>query len=229
MRINKALWWAALTSIQGFEDEGISPVESGDGNTDGVEGGGDETEEAGNEQPPAEEDPAAGLKSALQKERSERRALQKELAKFQKEQKAREDSEKSEVERLSDLSGQQSQRLQKLSDAFRESAIERAVLSAARTAKFTDPTDALRREVLSAIQVEQDEDDPTQVEIDEASVTQAVQALAKSKPHYLTSGEQQTPPPGSRRSASKFGGTGNQKKGTDRDRLGGLYPALNNF
>jgi hypothetical protein len=224
--INK--WW--LTSnkaILGF-DEGSEGAGAGaEGTQGGAEGGtGSGAEGAeGAEGANSQTDDAAGLKSALQKERTERRAMEKELKAFRAAQTAKDDAEKTEVQRLTDQQTQASQRLQKLADGYRNNAVEAAILRAATEAKFRDPSDALRAEVLSAIGVEQDQDDPTAITIDSATVKDAVKALAKSKPHYLQApaGAQGTGAP----SGSKFGGGSNSGGKPDQNAaLLKAYPAL---
>lgn len=213
MRINKP-WYVAASDIIGFEDPVTPPV----------------VEPPVVEPPVAEpptgktytEEEVAGLRSALEKERTERKANDKKLTAYEKAQQEKADAEKTEIQRLTDQGSRDSAKLQRLAEGFRASKVEGAVLAAAKAAKFTDPTDALRAEVLSAIGVEQDQDDPTQVTIDEASVTEAVKALAKAKPHYL--GEQRQAPP---TSGSKFGGGANNgPKLSEEQKLAAQYPAL---
>jgi hypothetical protein len=76
---------------------------------------------------------------------------------------------------------------------------------------------------------EQDEDDPSQVTVDEASVTAAVKELAKTKKHFIQSedGGQQQRQRQAPKSGSSFGGSGNQNKQTaEQQALVAKYPAL---
>lgn len=216
MRINKP-WYIASQPIRGFEDPPVvqPPV---------VE---PPVVEPPVVEPPAgktyTEDDIAGLKSALEKERTERKAHEKKVAAFEKAQQAKDDAEKTEVQRLTDQGSRTTDKLQKLAAGFRNNAVEAAIIKAATDAKFTDPTDALRAEVLTQIGVEQDEDDPTQVTVDAASVAKAVKDLAKSKPHYLGQTGGQVKPP----SGAKFGGNSNPQQPLSREQeLMQLYPAL---
>lgn len=227
--INK--WWLkANEAILGFEGEGEGAGAEGagatgaQGSTEGAPGSG-AGDPAGAEGANSQTDDAAGLKSALQKERTERRAMEKELKAFRTAQQAAEDAKKDDVQRLTDQQNRDNEKLQKLATGFKNTAIEQAVLKAAATAKFRDPSDALRAEVLSAIGVEQDTDDPTSITIDSDSVTAAIKALAKSKPHYLQgpNGTQGSGTP----SGSKFGGTPpSGKEAAERAALLNKYPAL---
>jgi hypothetical protein len=234
MRPNKK-WWLNNIQIIGFdgpgEGTGQQAPEGGTGEGQGTgegtgEGTGQQTPEGTGEQSGKTytEAELGGLKSALAKEREDRKALDKELATFRKAKQTAEDAEKSEVQRLTDQQQRNADKLQKLSDGYRKAAIDRAITEAAKNAKFRDPSDALRPEILSAISVEQDEDDPTQVTIDTASLNQAIKELAKNKPHYLVTGQ----PQGTTRSGSTFGGSSNGGNNVDaeRARLMSHYPAL---
>lgn len=238
MRVTRNMWWTELTKpIVGFDEgEGAGAGASGEGAGEGANGAGEGAGEGegsqgtGTEGEGAGED-VSGLKSALEKERNDRKALDKELKALRKEKETREAAEKSEIERATDTATKESARVAKLAAGFRKSAVNAAVLKAASAAKFLDPSDALRPEVLDAIGVEQDEDDPSQVTIDEASVTKAVRALAASKKHYVTpagggqqqNGQQQR----QQKSGSTFGGAGNQSNLTaDEQTLAKRYPAL---
>lgn len=212
MRINKP-WYLTVTSIRGFEDPVTPPA-------------GEVTPPAGEVVPPVEEvkpaeEDTAGLKSALQKERADRKAMEKKLQAFEKAQQEKADAEKTEIERLTDQGSRSTAKLQKLAEGFRTTKVEAAIIKAASDAKFTDPTDALRKEVLDAIGVEQDEDDPTQVTVDEATVLAAIKKLAKDKPHYLGATKKVLPPSG-----SKFGGNQAPQQQTQEQALRAQYPAL---
>lgn len=212
MRINKP-WYLTVTSIRGFEEPVTPPA-------------GEVTPPADEITPPVEEvkppeDDTTGLKSALQKERADRKAMEKKLQAFEKAQREAEDKEKTEIQRLTDQGSASTAKLQKLADGFRKNQVESAIVKAATDAKFTDPTDALRSEVIAAIGVEQDEDDPTQVTVDEATVLAAIKKLAKDKPHYLATTKKVLPPSG-----SKFGGNQTPQQQTQEQMLRAQYPAL---
>lgn len=233
MRLTRKNWWTTLTNpIVGFDEgegEGSGASGAGEGANGAGEGAGEgqgssgtSTEGAG-----ASED-VSGLKSALQKEREEKKALEKELKAFRKTKEESELAEKSEVEQATTKAQKAEAKAAKLAEGFRKNAVNQAILKAASNAKFRDPSDALRPEVLAAISVEQDEDDPTNITVDEKTVTEAIKALAKSKPHYLATengqGNQQRQAP---KSGSQFGGSGTQSNLTaDEQALAKKYPAL---
>lgn len=231
MRVTKKLWWQELTgSIIGFDEGDPAGGASGEGEPGAAgEGNGEgdgSTGTGGEGNQPAED--TAGLKSALEKERADRKALEKEVRALRKTQQSRDDAEKTEVQRATEAEARTAEKVAKLAAQFKSSAIESAIVKAARIAKFTDPTDAVRPEVIAALSVEQDEDDPTKVEIDEASVTAAIKKLAREKPHWLTQEQKGTPKP---KSGSSFGGsgtagTGGQQVDPERAALLNKYPAL---
>jgi hypothetical protein len=231
MRLTRKNWWTYLTQpIVGFDEgQGAGSGESGQGSSEGANGAGEGSEAGqgsagtGTEGAGASED-VSGLKSALQKEREEKKALEKELKTFRKSKEDRELAEKTEVDQATTKARKAEEKAAKLAEGFRKNAVNQAILKAAGAAKFRDPSDALRPEVLAAVGVEQDEDDPTEITIDEKSVTEAIKKLARSKPHYLATEDKQRQTP---KSGSQFGGSGNQSNLTaDEQALAKKYPAL---
>lgn len=229
MRVTRNNWWFTLDQpIRGYEEgEGGSSTEGGgssEGEGNAAEGAGDGqgSSEGGQGGNSTTED-VSGLKSALEKERADRKTAEKALKAFQKAEENRTNAEKTEIQRATDNATRESQRVQKLAKGFRDRAVNEAVMAAAGKAKFRDPSDALRPEVLAAIGVEQDEDDPTQIEIDEKTVTEAIKKLAKNKPHYLLAEEKKT----LSKSGSSFGGSSESANQTaDEAAIARLYPAL---
>lgn len=212
-------WWLTLTQpIIGFDEEGEGEGEEGDEEKP-EEGKGDEgksDEGSGNTEDPD------GLKSALARERRDRKALEKELKTFRTARQAAEDAEKGDVDRLTAERDRAADKAIKLAAGFKTSAVEAAIIAAAGKAKFRDPSDAIRPDIIALVGVEQDEDDPTQVTIDEASLATAIQNLAKNKPHWIGTEEKKKP-----KSGSSYGGAGS---GSDKDdanaALKARYPAL---
>lgn len=66
---------------------------------------------------------------------------------------------------------------------FATHAVHTAIIAAATKVGFIDPEDALS--VAKKIEVDQDDEDPTQVDIDEALVMSEVKALARRKSHLV--------------------------------------------
>lgn len=230
MKLGNKWWLNRQFSILGAEGEGEGGAgATGEGGA-GEGGAGEGTGEGagageGAEGASTDDGGAAALKKALENQRKITKAQDKELAAFRKAKQTQADAEKTEVDRLAAEKQRGEEKIAKLAIGYRSAAVEKAITEAAAKAKFKDPTDALRSEVIAAIGVEQDEDDPTKVEIDADTVAEAIKKLAKSKPHYLVgpAGTQGSGSP----SGSKFGGGGN---GTTKDdataALLRKYPAL---
>lgn len=215
-------WWLDLVLI-GFEDDDDSDddedvddeeddEEEDDESDEDDEDSDDEDEEDEDED---EEDKSkskkkniGGLKSALRKERmghkKYKRLYQQQLAK-QKGKKP--DSSKKEEEQEEDTGPTERER--KLAVSLRNTAIDTVIQRYATKAGFLDPEDAVKLVKRSEIEYDQDEEDPTLIEIDEESVEDAVKDLARKKKHLLGSRNGKT------RTGSKFGGK--KKKGVPSD------------
>lgn len=201
--------------ILGFEED--PPKKEGD----------DEEEEEEEEE---EEDNSGGgdkdtdgLKSALNKERRERRRLEKENKRLAKAESERADAEKDEVTRASDTAKAAEAKAQKLADKLKDRELENAIIKLAGPMNFADMDDVLLLIDRSSIDIEQDEDDPSDIDLDEKSVQAALDALKKKKPH-LVKAEEKGPP----KSGSRGAGTGGSKtkEQLDDEALRAKYPAL---
>jgi len=209
-------------SIIGAEDD-----ENGQGAQGGDEGN-DSGEQNGSPQGGAEgsqgkgkdedDDPHAGLKTALAQERAERRKAEKALEKINKDKEAKELAEKGELEQATTKLQRAEERATKLASGFLRSNLDAAIRSAA--AEFVDPTDAIDGVDRSALSYEQDEDDPSNVTIDQKSVEAAVKKLATKKPHFLKSTTDDGDATG-----SSFGG-GKGRKGDSKQVYAERYPSL---
>lgn len=90
--------------------------------------------------------------------------------------------------------------------------------------QFQDPDDVLSLIDRSEIDFEQDEDDPSDIEVDVDSVVKALKDLAKRKKHLLLQSETDDDE-GKQRSGSKFNGKRKEDK-TPEQKLKEKYPAL---
>jgi hypothetical protein len=241
MKVTKKIWFADIIRIIGFEGEGDGGAggagDGGAGSGDGGAGQGDGQGGAGGDSGDGQGsgdagqgesgtgDDATALKTALDRERRDRKALDKELKALRAADKTRKDAELTEVERLQKQTETDSAKVTKLAQGFKDSAVKAAIIAAATDAKFRDPSDALRPEILSAVGVEQDEDDPTKVEVDTTGLKDLIKKLAKDKPHYVgvAGGGNQG---GGNPSGSKFGGSGNKGNEGRREQIIDKYPAL---
>lgn len=163
----------------------------------------------------------SGLKSALKKERDERRALAKEIKELRKFKDEADSKDKTEGEKAQAVATKAQQKADRLAVKLRDTALENVVTKLATKHKFVDIDDALRLIDRSEIQIDQDEDDPSDLTIDEKSVDKALKALAEKKPHLIGDGE------GLPASGSKFaGGRKNTDPNADNEALKQKYPAL---
>lgn len=226
--MRKLEWWLQDITICGFEGEGDG---GGDGQADEGTGETGDSGESGQGDPPegqGETEDVTGLKSALAAERAaakkaqaDNKALQKRLASLEKADKERTDAELSEIDRLKKQQDESDARVKRLGAGYRETAITSAIADAARDLKFRDVKDAIVQVDRSAFGVEQDEEDPSRVEIDAKSVKAAVKKLADEK-KYLLQAEGEALPSGSR-----FGGGANADKTTkSQEEMMKKYPAL---
>lgn len=198
---------------EGDSGEGSGDGDSGEGDGDSE---GDEGDGEGDEQKPD----VTGLKSALAKERAENKRKDKELKRLQKAQQAKEDAEKSDLEKAQGEAEANKAKAEKLAAGFLKTSLNSAIRAEAEKAGFIDIDDALNGISRDDLEFEQDEDDPSDVDIDLKSVQKAVKALATKKPHFLKKGTDDGEPSG-----SQFGGSKKKKKSSD-DELRERYPSL---
>lgn len=162
-----------------------------------------------------------GLRSALAKERARANKAEKELNARTKADEEAALKEKTELEQAQIREQKANDRLTKLTEGYRKSAIDRAIEKAAKD--FIDPDDAISGVDRSSIEVEQDEDDPSDIKVDQRSVERAVKALAASKPHFLRKGTDDGEATGSGFGGSRSGKNSEKsKEQVYRDR----YPSL---
>lgn len=236
-------WWQHGLLICGF-DEGGDGGAGGDGNGgasggagtgagaggDGGDGADDDGDGDGDDDLPPDND-VSGLKSALQKEREQRKSAAKELRTLtkqfrdaQKRLDELDDKDKSEVEKATKALAAAQEKTTKLASRLRTQAVDALIERHARDMKFIDVDDALSGVDRSKIEVEQDDDDPSDITVDAKTVKAAVKALADKKKHLIQSeGDGSGGPSGSR-----FGGGSNKSgdKDAEKARLKELYPAL---
>ena len=202
----------------GDGDDGGDDGDDGEGTDDGNDSGGEGGDDEDN---PKRAGSKAALLRELAAERKKRQKLEREKAAAKKLEEDAELAKQDAVTQEKTKREQAEARAQKLAEGFRTSEVNRVVREVARELHFHDPSDALVSSVLSAIEVEQDEDDPSVVEVDEASVQRAVKSLAAKKKHLVKSGTDDDEPSG-----SPFGGRRKGKKPTKDEEYIELYPSL---
>lgn len=195
--------------------------DSGDGSGDGDPGDGDGDAGDGSDGDEGEKPDVKGLKSALEKERAANKQKDKELKALRKAKEAKENAEKSDAERAETERAAAVAKAEKLAAGFLKTNINSAIRRAAEKAGFIDPDDAVGSISREDITFEQDEDDPSDVDIDQKSVEKAVKALATKKPHFVKSGTGDGEPSG-----SQFGGSKQKGKKSSDDQLRERYPSL---
>lgn len=204
--------------IRGFEDETDEQKAAREAAEAAAESEEEESEEEDNKDKTENND---ALKSALQKERAARKKAEREnkaLAKFREDAESR---DKSETDRAKDEASKAASKAQKLAERLRETAVDNAIIKAGGKLKFRDIDDALKLVDRGIIEVEQDDDDPSEVILDEGSVKSALEILAKAKPHLIIAEGQEE------KSGSKFGGSRKSQQDMDEEELKHRYPALN--
>lgn len=193
-----------------------------------------------------EAEDTSGLKSALQKERSDRKRLEKEAKELRRFKETAERKGKSETDNAKADATKASQKAEKLAAKLQTNEVDLTIIKVIQSdpkLKFRDIDDALSLVKRGDIEVEQDEDDPSEIDVDSDSVVKALQALARRKPHLLVDSSNDEDEEDeededvselelirrSRRSAtgSKVGSRGTRDKGKITDeKLYETYPAL---
>lgn len=241
-------WWLRDDlEIIGFEDEEDEDEEEDETEEEEDESEEDEDEDSDDEDEDDEEDEEeddkskskkgakgkkkpnnAALLSALRKERIKNRNLERRLRRLEAKDPPKKkaappkkagDKKEEEEEDTSQADAERTEREQRLAKKFRDTAINNLVIKHAGDFQSVDEALALidRKE----IEVDQDDDDPSEIEVDEESVIEAVKALAKKSPHLLR-------PKGERRSrsGSKFNGRRKKSNEPSEEEVRKKYSAL---
>lgn len=209
-------WLQGLIIVGREEDEDKDDSEENSEEDQDDEESDDEDKDKGDEGTPSERE--AALQEALEKERKLRRQAEREARKAKKTAATKKSTE--EADDTKARLEQSETRTARLAKGFLDSKIEAAVLAEARKQGFIDPTDALINDVLKEVDADQDDEDPTDVEVDEESVVDAVKALARKKKHLVGQGTSTV------KSGGKFRGKGGEDKGGSDAALQEHYPSL---
>jgi hypothetical protein len=192
----------AMLVIRGAEEKddstddksGDNSGSQGDGEdqTGGDDSSDDDDSDDGDDDLP---DDGKELKGALKKERENARTASKELKKAQRElkrlqakQEEKDTAEKGETEAAKAAEKKAAEKVTRLATRLRDQAVESAVTKAANKIGFRDADDVmavLARSNFKDLDIDQDEEDPADIEIDEKSVEKALKAIADKKPHWL--------------------------------------------
>lgn len=212
--------------IVGFEGEGSGESGSDDGSTDGDDGdddddSGDGDDKGDDDKGEGDGDGNEGLKRALAAERAANKKNSRELKKLRRAQEEAGAKDKTEVEQATEKATKAEEKAAKLATRLRKEAVDNLITKHASKLKFRDIDDALALINRGDIEVDQDEDDPDEIEVDEATVVAALTALKTKKPHLIAvDGE------GNSTGHSGAGRTGGNKGEMSEEELKTLYPSL---
>lgn len=209
-------WSLHSVMVIGFEESKESEEESEEEDEDDDDGEKDE----------GKKDSQGGLKSALQKERKLRRQYERELKAAKKSQEEKDDKDKDEVTRARETAVKATEATSRLAARLMDTALDNSIFRAASLMGFTDPDDAVSLVNRKDISVDQDPDDPAEIEIDEDSIKSALESLKKRKPHLLAAAREGE---GEKKPAKSGSPAGQKKKSQDEldeEVLIARYPAL---
>jgi hypothetical protein len=169
-----------------------------------------------------DDDDLEELKAALKKEREEHRKERKLRRKAERDARKKQTQDKDEaddkdLEAAKERVRQSEEKTKKLGTRLLNRERDAAILEAAREAGFIDPTDALTDKIRAAVEYDQDDEDPSDIEIDEDSAAEAVEKLAKQKKHLLKSADDDEEPEERERRSTRSGSRRRKKtsKGVD--------------
>lgn len=215
---------ASLGVILGYDEDGDKGGDGGDSDDDSeTEEEEDETEEEEEEEDEegkGDNAEAKALRAALKKERTESRKNARELKKLQKERDRAKGAKDDEAGQLRKDAEETKQTNVRLAARLKDQAVDAAISKHAGKLKFRDVDDALKLVERGDLDIDQDEEDPTDIEIDETTIVDALKKLAKSKPHLLLADGDEGP------SGGRLGSRSSSKDELSEEALQAKYPAL---
>jgi hypothetical protein len=201
-------WVRLQLPVMGFEgddnkggDDNDSDDDAGDDTDDTDDGDGSDSDDDADDADDDDDKPSAadvkGLKSALSKERKARKDAEKLLATKTREETRAQRKKGDELTTTKAELEETKGKAEKLATGFQRLRVDAVIERMARKEHFKDADDALRLIDRKDIEVDQDEDDPSEVEVDEDTVKAALKKLIKTKPHLISSGTDDDDPTGS--------------------------------
>lgn len=194
---------------EGSDDEGSSDDSGDEGQNQANDTGGKTAEDF------------EKLERALAAERRQNKLKERELKKLRAAHGSKEQEENEDLESTKNELQTARAKAEKLAAGLLKRDIDAAIAAEARELKFLDVEDALNGVDRSQIVYDQDDEDPTDIDIDVDSVKRVVKALATRKPHFLSRGTSDGEPTG-----STFGGSRKRDQKPRTDTLRELYPSL---
>jgi len=193
-----------------------------DSTDEGVEDTADDDEDDDNEHDDADDPKVQGLKAALKAERLKAKREERRANTLAKKVKAKDLAEMGELDAAKTQLTESQDKISKLASGLLRRDLDAAIRKAAAKANFVDPEDAVALVNRSSLTYTQDEDDPSDIEIDTKTIIAEVKRIAQGKPHFIkgqgAADDDEDP------SGSKFGRKG-KKKSTEEE-LKEKYPAL---
>lgn len=215
-----------LTQCRGAEDppgdqDDDSDDDDGDDGDAGTGDDGKKKEGDGDKKDDDDGDAADNLKKALRAERKQRKQFERELKQLRQLQTDKKEGDDGEAAKLQKKADSAEAKATRLAERLLKTAVDGAIVKAATKLNFRDVDDALAqvKRDLEAW-VDQDEDDPSEIEVDAEAVERAVKKLAESKKYLLKVDGEMDP------SGSKFGGRGNNNDALSEEKLRQKYSAL---
>lgn len=219
------LWPEVISGREGDEDGANGDNSGGDGDEDeDLDEGdpnGDSNTNTDNAKSAKTDEDFANLERALAAERRQNKAKDRELRKLQAAQGQKQETENEDLETTKRSLQATQAKAEKLAAGLLKRDLESAITKAARDAKFIDVDDAINGIDRTDLVYDQDDEDPTDIDIDFDSVVKAVKALAAKKPHFLVKGTDD-----GEASGSPMGGSRRRTKKSDEDALREHYPSL---
>lgn len=223
-------YWAVFDLT--FAEEADDAADKGDDDKDDEdEDDDDEKDGDSDKDEKSEKEDTAGLKSALEKERRDRKKADKELKALRKFKEDEENKSKSEKDLAADKATKAEAKAARLAEGFKKTATNLEIIKIGGKLGFADIDDALSLVKRDDIDVEQDEDDPSDVSVDAKTVETALKALLKKKPHLAAKksdeDDEDDEDEGRKATGGKVGSRGTRDKGKLKDEeLIGMYPIL---
>jgi uncharacterized membrane protein YqiK len=206
-----------LNLVVGFDGEDENKDDESETDEESDEENDEENEDESEEDKETDDNK---LKKALREERRQRRKFEREAIKLKREADRAKNKGESEAQQAIADAAEQRAKSDRLAGKLRNSAEDNLITKLATKMKFRDIDDALKLVDRSKIEVDQDEENPEDVEIDETSINDALKVLAKSKPHLLIAAGDQGP------SGGNLGRSGKDKDQLDEEKLRQMYPTL---
>lgn len=204
-------------------DEGAD--ESGDeGDNDDDEGdpaGDENTNDDANKSDKSGDNDIEALKKALAAERRQNKKNARALAQAQAQNASKEQTDNEDLEETKKKLIASTEKTQKLASGLLKRTLDSAIKDAARDLKFIDVEDAVAGVDRSLIEFDQDDEDPSDIDLDVDSVVAAVKKLAAKKAHFIARGTDDNSPSG-----SPMGGSRKRSKVNEEDELRSIYPNL---